>query len=122
MKHRIFGKKLGRNAKQRTALFRSLSASFVHHGFIETSLPKAKAVQPIIEKLVTKIKKDTAKNYRLIHAFLRDSTTAQQFVQAVSLLPKKQSGFTRIERVGIRKGDATPMVRLEWAPKHDQKT
>lgn len=114
MRHRISGKKLGRDAKGRKALFRSLAASFVHHGFIETSLPKAKAVQSIVEKLITKARKGSPASYGLVHSFLQDQRATRKLISDTAPLPTASSGFTRITRVGIRKGDASPIARLEW--------
>lgn len=114
MKHRISGKKLGRDTKQRKALFRSLAASFVHHGHIITSLRKAKVIQPIIEKLVTKAKKHPKTGYALIQSALLDVVAAGKLIRIVAPSFTRSSGFTRIERIGFQKGDASPTVKLEW--------
>lgn len=120
MKHRIFGKKLGRDQKGRKALFRSLATSLIHHGSIETTLAKAKAIQPIVEKLVTKAKKDSQSNYRLIHSFLRDSAVTRKLIRSVAPLFPVSSGYTRIQKISVRRGDAVPVVRLEWVKKNDK--
>ena len=59
MRHRIHGKQLNRTSEHRRAMFRNLAAGLFEHGQIETTLPKAKAVQPFIEKLITTAKKST---------------------------------------------------------------
>lgn len=117
MRHRISGKKLGRDAKGRKALFRSLATSLVHHGFIETSLPKAKAVQSIVEKLVTKARKGSPASYRLVHSFLQDQRATRRLISDTAPLAAASSGFTQITRIGIRKGDASKIARLEWTNK-----
>lgn len=114
MRHRISGKKLGRDAKGRKALFRSLAASFVHHGFIETSLPKAKVIQSIIEKLVTKAQESSPASHGLVHSFLQDRRATKKLISDTAPLAAS-SGFTRMTKVGIRKGDASQIARLEWA-------
>ena len=120
MKHRISGKKLGRDTKRREALFRSLATSFIHHGFIKTSLAKAQAIQPIVEKLVTKARKGTRASYSLVHSFLQNQTATQKLIAAAPSLAS-HSGFTRMKRIGVQKGDASSIVRLEWVS-HKQKS
>ena len=115
MRHRISGRKFGRDIKERNALFRSLTTSFVHHGFIETSLAKAKTVQPIVEKLATRARKSPIASFRKIHAFLQDRVATQKLIELIKTFSPHTSGLTSIERVGIRKGDAVPVVRLSWA-------
>ena len=72
MRHRVFGRKLNRDSEHRRAMIRNLAAGLFEHGQIETTLPKAKAVQPFIEKIITIAKQGTFRARRQIEARLND--------------------------------------------------
>ena len=72
MRHRIYGKQLNRTSEHRRAMLRNLAAGLFEHGSIETTLPKAKAVQPFAEKLITRAKKGTFTARRQIESKLTD--------------------------------------------------
>ena len=74
MKHRIKGKKLGRNIKQRKALFKSLLINLIFKGQIKTTEAKAKAIKPLIDKLITKAKIGSLSSRRQIIAFLSNKS------------------------------------------------
>lgn len=96
MRHRVYGKHLGRNKNQRQALFKSLVHSLFLHGTIHTSLAKAKAISGLVDKII-----NTAKKY--------PKTQALEFI---SKLGSKTSGYTSIVKMGTRLGDQTMMVRM----------
>lgn len=72
MRHRINGKQLCRDSEHRTAMLRNLAAALFEHGEIETTMPKAKAVQPFIEKIITRAKNNTLHNRRQIEMMIND--------------------------------------------------
>lgn len=120
MRHRIAGKKLNRAVKPRRALFRSLVASLVNHGSIETSLAKAKAIRPLVDKLVTRAKKPGLTAHRQVQAFIQNQELVQKLVRDLAPNFKRNSGFTKITRLPIKRSDSSLMVRIEWSEKNDK--
>lgn len=116
MKHHDSNKKLGRTRNQRTALMRSLARSLILEEGIETTLAKAKALRPYVEKLVTRGKDDTVANRRHIAATLGDRTNASQkvFSELGPRYKDRQGGYTRIIRTRIRKDDAAVMAHISF--------
>ena len=114
MRHRRSGKKLGRNSAQRKALFRSSISSLFLKEEIKTTLAKAKASKGLVDKLITKAKKGTLHNQRLIHAFLQNKKATKKLVKEIApRFGKRISGFTRIIRLGKRRGDGASMVKMK---------
>jgi len=116
MKHKVFGKKLNRDVKQRQALFKGLVQALVEHGKINTTLPKAKAVQGLIEKTVTEAKESTTASMRQVAAILNKKELITKLVSVIA--PKfkdKQGGYVRILRIGKRSGDNAEAVIMEWS-------
>jgi large subunit ribosomal protein L17 len=113
MKKRVFGRQLGRTKNQRQALFRGLIGSLVEKGEIVTTLPKAKAVKPQAEKLVTKAKRGTLTDQRVILRFLSKRALVNRLVKGIApLFKEKKGGYLRIVRLGRRRGDTAPMAKL----------
>ena len=122
MRHKVFGKKLGRDIKERKALFRNLSRALIRHGQIETTLAKAKAVRGEIEGLVTKAKNGSKNSLAAIESFLNHKDIIDILVQDIApRFQQKSSGFTRITRTGVRSGDNAQQVLLEWSIDEDSK-
>jgi len=122
MRHRKKGKKLNRNIKQRKALFKSLIKSLILNQEIKTSQAKAKAIKPIIDKLITKAKIGSLANRRQVLAFLSDKKAVNHlFDVIVPQVKKRTSGFTRFIRLANRRGDNTMMVRMELVDKKAEK-
>lgn len=122
MKHKVKGKKLGRDAKQRKALFKSLISSLIEHGRIRTTLAKGKAVQKLAEKLVTKAKDGSTSAIRQVSAFLAKKKTVNKLVNVIAPRFKdKIGGYSRMIRAGRRKGDMSQEIILEWSIKEEQK-
>lgn len=118
MRHRIFGKKLSLDRSQRKALFKNLINALIIHGQIKTTEAKAKAIRRLVEKLITKGKEQTLHARRLIAAFLQNKKAVNKIVDELApLFKKRPGGFTRIIRLGERRGDAAPMVKLELVEK-----
>lgn len=115
MRHRISGKKLGRTAQQRNALFRSLLASLTRYGFVETTEGRAKAMRPIVDKLVTVAKKNTLASRRQVQASLQNRELTTLFVDRLVPSFSAVSGFVKWSRRDVRRGDAAPVVRLEFS-------
>src|SRR3990172_12483358 len=113
MLHRIAGKKLGRTKNQRTALFKGLAASLILHEKITTTEAKAKAVKPLIEKLVTRAKSDSLHSRRLLLKETGSENVVRKLLEVVG--PKfkdRTGGYLRIVRIGARVGDQAKMVSL----------
>ena len=118
MKHRQKGKKLGRNIKQRKALFKSLLNNLILKEQVKTTEAKAKAVKPLIDKLITKAKKGSVSYRRQVMAFLSNKKTANHLFDVIApRTQKRTSGFTRVVRLGQRRGDNTMMAKIEFVDK-----
>lgn len=113
-RHGYQGRKFGRERDQRRALIRSLSIALIEHGSIETTLPKAKELRPDFEKLVSKARKGDLHNRRMIVSALASVTAAHKLVEQIAPAMKRNSGFLRIERTALRRGDNTQMARISF--------
>lgn len=128
-RHGYKGRKFGRERDQRRALIRGLSVSLIEHGSIETTLPKAKDLRPVVEKLVSKARKGDLHNRRQIVSALDSVTAAHKLVDQIAPAMQRTSGYLRIERTTLRVGDNTQMARISFvddinakpAPKSDAK-
>ena len=108
-------RKLGRNSSNRKALFRSILSSFFKHERIETTVTKAKEVSKQAAKLITLAKRGDLHARRLVMAELVDEeATRKLFNEIAPKYADRQGGFTRIYRVGPRRGDAAEMAMLKW--------
>lgn len=115
MRHGYFGKKLSRTKNERRQLFVGLVRELIKYGSIQTTLAKAKAVQPLAEKLITKAKKN---NYRKLFQELGDKNTARKLLaDAQTRFANRTSGFTKIIKLGTRAGDATEAVLFQFVDK-----
>lgn len=113
MRHSVFGKRLGRNTNSRKALLMNLVDSLFKNGQIITTLAKAKFVRPYAERLITISKKDKLSRNR----FLSTRLTSDVFKRLISEIGpgfnERSGGYTRIVKLGLRRGDAAKMARLE---------
>lgn len=113
-RHGYKGRKFGRERDQRNALMRGLAISLIEHGTIVTTLPKAKELRPIVEKMVTKAKKGGLANRRALIASL-NVESANRLVDVIAPSMKRDSGYLRIEKLGeYRVGDNAEMARIEF--------
>lgn len=107
-------RKLGRNSSNRKALFRSILSSFFKHERIETTVTKAKEVSKHAAKLITLAKRGDLHARRLVMAELVDEeATRKLFNEIAPKYADRQGGFTRIYKVGPRRGDAAEMAIIE---------
>lgn len=113
-RHGYKGRKLGRERDQRLALMRSLSVALVEHGSIETTLPKAKELRPGFEKLVSKAKKGDLHNRRQLVSALNSVPAAHKMVDQIAPAMQRTSGFLRIEKTALRRGDNAQMARISF--------
>lgn len=115
MRHGKKGRKLNRTASHRKALFVNMAASLVEHEQITTTLPKAKELRPVVEKLITLGKKgDLAARRRLISK-VRDPKLAAKVIDTLApRYAERNGGYTRIMKAGFRYGDNAPMAVIEF--------
>lgn len=114
-RHGYQGTKFGRERDQRRALLKGLADSLVRDESIETTLPKAKAVVPYIEKLVTKAKKGDLHNRRQVIQGLQTIESAHKLVDEIApKLTARNSGHFRIERTRLRRGDNAQLARVSF--------
>jgi len=113
-RHGYKGRKFGRERDQRNALMRGLSVALIEHGSIETTLPKAKDLRPTVEKLVTKARKGDLHNRRQIIDTLGNKQAAHKLVDQIAPAMKRESGYLRIEKTDIRRGDNTQLARISF--------
>lgn len=114
MRHRIAGYKLGRNTEHRRALLRNLVTSLILEERIETTLPKAKAIKPQVEKMITLGKRGDVAARRLAKAYLMtDEAVEKLFASIGPRFGDRNGGYTRIFRGGFRKGDGGEIAFIE---------
>ncbi len=108
-------RKLGRTSSHRRALLRSQVTSLVLHGSIETTVPKAKSIKPMADKMVTLGKRGDLAARREAASFLADPAAVQKlFDEVAPKYAERIGGYTRIVKTGFRRGDAAPMAIIEW--------
>src|SRR6202140_3803878 len=114
MKHGVSGYKLKRDAGSRKALLKGLVTSVIEHERVITTIPKAKAVQPLVEKMITLAKRDTLHTRRQAAAFLETPAAVQKlFDKLGARFGQRSGGYTRIVRLGFRKGDGAEQAMIE---------
>jgi len=114
MRHRVAGYKLGRTTSHRRSLLRNLATSLIIEERIETTVPKAKALRPIVEKMITLGKKGNLAARRQAHAYLMTSAAVDKLFDTVGpRFGDREGGFTRIVRVGWQKGDGAEKAFIE---------
>lgn len=114
MRHRKVGKKLGRSAEHRKALYRNLMISLIQHRRIETTIAKAKAVQPEMERLLSLAREDTPHARRMALSKLASKDAMRLlFSFAPQNYAGRNGGYTRITKLGPRQGDGAELVVLE---------
>ncbi|MBI3385003.1 50S ribosomal protein L17 [Candidatus Gottesmanbacteria bacterium] len=114
MRHRIFGKKLHRNTKQRIQLFRSLAVNFIQNDKLATSFAKAKAVRPFIEKLVTRAKDDSKFSRSYLSGKLNNQLALAKLVTVAKEMADRQSGYTKLLKTNPKVGDNSKQALLLW--------
>src|SRR5438045_9549488 len=111
MRHGMSGRKLNRTSGERKALFMGLAASLLKHEQIKTTLPKAKDLRPIVEKMITLGKRGTLHARRQAISFLQDAKLADKlFAVLAERYKERKGGYTRVLKAGFRYGDNAPMA------------
>jgi large subunit ribosomal protein L17 len=114
MRHRKAGVKLKRDIGARRALLRSLVTSTILEERITTTIPKAKAAKPLVEKMITLAKRDTLHSRRQAAAFLLTPEAVQKLFEKIGpRFNQREGGYTRIVKLGWRKGDGAETAKLE---------
>ena len=114
MRHQRKGRKLGRDASHRKALYANLAGALIEHGRIKTTEAKAKAVKPFAEQMITLGKRGDLHARRLALAELRSQDVVHQlFADIAPRFADRPGGYTRIVKLGPRNGDSAEMVYLE---------
>ena len=115
MRHGAAHRKLGRTSSHRTAMFANMAASLIKHEQIKTTLPKAKELRPIIEKLITLAKRGDLHARRQAAAQLKqDQHVARLFEILGPRYKDRQGGYVRVLKAGFRYGDMAPMAIIEF--------
>ena len=114
MRHQRSGKKLGRDAAHRKALYSNLAGALIEHGRIKTTEAKAKAVKPVAEQMITLGRRGDLHARRQALAFLRSQDVVHKlFADVAPRFADRPGGYSRIVKLGPRQGDAADMVYLE---------
>ena len=114
MRHRVGGYKLKRDVSDRRALLRNLVTSVIEHERIITTVPKAKAAKPLVEKMITLAKQDSLHARRQAASFLQTPGSVKKlFDKLGTRFGQRNGGYTRVVRLGWRKGDGAEQAMLE---------
>jgi large subunit ribosomal protein L17 len=114
MRHRNEGRKLSRNTSHRRALLRNLVTALLEHGRLMTTLPKAKEVRPLAERMITLGKRDSLQARRQVQSYLlKDATAKKVFDTIAPKFADRKGGYSRIIKLGNRKGDGADIAIIE---------
>jgi large subunit ribosomal protein L17 len=114
MRHQRAGRKLGRDAAHRKALYANLTASLIEHGRIKTTVAKAKEVRPVAEEMITLGRRGDVPARRQALKFLRSQDVVHKLFSDVGpRFADRPGGYSRIVKLGPRQGDAAEMAYLE---------
>ncbi|HJK87766.1 MAG TPA: 50S ribosomal protein L17 [Candidatus Megaira endosymbiont of Hartmannula sinica] len=115
MYHRLKLKKLNRSTSHRKSMLANMSCSLITHEQIKTTLPKAKALRPYLEKLVTKARKGDFNAFRYINSEIKDKSSTKKLIDNISKrYQNRNGGYLRIVKTGFRYGDDAPMAVIEF--------
>ncbi len=114
MRHRKTGTKLDRKAGPRRALLRNLATSVLIHEHVNTTLAKAKAVRPMVEKIITRGRVKSLMNRRQLLKVLMTETAVNKVLEELGpRYATRPGGYTRIIKLGVRKGDGAEMAQIQ---------
>lgn len=120
MRHGTGHKKLNRTASHRQAMFANMAASLIKHEQIVTTLPKAKALRPVVERLVTLAKKGDLSARRVVLSRMRDETQTKKLFETLAPRYKgRAGGYTRVLKAGFRYGDNAPLAVIEFVDRDE---
>jgi large subunit ribosomal protein L17 len=115
MRHGVAGRKLNVTSSHRQAMFRNMAVALIKHEQITTTLPKAKELRPVAEKLITLGKRGGMHARRLAYAQLRDDVIVSKLFGALAdRYRTRQGGYCRVLKAGVRYGDAASMAVIEF--------
>ncbi|NDC37852.1 MAG: 50S ribosomal protein L17 [Proteobacteria bacterium] len=111
MRHGVGYRKFQKSAAHTRAMFRNMATSLILHEQIETTVEKAKELRPIVEKLITRAKKDTLPSRRMAYSYLKDKAVVHKlFTEVGPRFAARNGGYTRVVRSGHRAGDRANMA------------
>ena len=115
MRHGNRGRKLNRTASHRKAMFANMAASLIEHEQIVTTLPKAKDLRPVVEKLITLGKRGDLHARRQAISQVRDETVIRKLFDTLATrYADRNGGYTRVLKAGFRRGDNAPLAVIEF--------
>ena len=115
MRHRNSQRKLNRSPSHRRALLVNLASALIEHERIRTTEAKAKALRPVVEKLITKARRGDLHNRRQVLRYLGDlEVVTKLFDEVAPRYAERQGGYTRIVKLGPRRGDGAEMAVIEF--------
>jgi len=114
MRHRVKGRKLKRTSEHRLATLRNLATSLLKHKKIKTTVAKAKELRTFVEPLITKAKVDSVASRRYVAAEIKDKSVVKElFTEIIPKIGDRPGGYTRIVKLGQRKGDGAELAIIE---------
>src|SRR5437879_12270576 len=114
MRHKNAHRKLSRNTSHRRAMLRNLVTDFLDHGRVMTTLPKAKEIRPLAEKMITLGKRDNLHARRQLQSYLlREAVAKKVFETIAPRFADRNGGYSRIIKLGNRKGDGADLAIIE---------
>jgi len=120
MRHKISGRKLNRTSSHRKAMFMNLANALIDKEHIKTTLPKAKDLRPVVERLITMARTNTLHTRRVLLSRLRDESVVSKLLTVLADRYRgRPGGYTRVLKAGFRYGDAAPMAIIEFVDRED---
>ena len=120
MRHGFRGRRFNRTSEHRQAMFANMSAALIKHEQIVTTLPKAKDLRPVVEKLITLGKRGDLHARRLAMSSLRDAAMVKKLFDVLGpRYQERQGGYTRVLKAGFRYGDNAPMAVIEFVDRDE---
>jgi large subunit ribosomal protein L17 len=120
MRHGFRGRRFNRTSEHRKAMFANMSAALIKHEQIVTTLPKAKDLRPVVEKLVTLAKRGDLNSRRLAASRMRDEAMVKKLFDILGPRYKDRAGgYTRVIKAGYRYGDSAPVAVIEFVDRDE---
>ena len=114
MRHRNSGRKLNRSSSHRRAMFRNMATALLKHEQIKTTLPKAKELRPVVERMITLGKRGSLHSRRQALSFLQDEAIVRKLFDGLAeRYEDRAGGYTRVLKAGFRYGDSAPLAYIE---------
>ena len=114
MRHRNSGRKLNRSSSHRKAMFRNMATALLKHEQIKTTLPKAKELRPVVERMITLGKRGSLHSRRQALSFLQDEAIVRKLFDGLAeRYEDRAGGYTRVLKAGFRYGDSAPLAYIE---------